>query len=303
MKFEQVKNLQEKINKALNDDGPITNELIYETDKAIKDLEKEFSMRQIRSNLIGAKQNIKEHNIEFALKYYQQVTKSIIGEDEEIEEWAKKGYILIGYKGTEKTIAESFVSKIDYDKYNSSNATTGSAIGAGLYTSPRYKLAKDFAEVEVIKKASEKSPELKEPEPPEDMSNLSAQAKYMRMLKSHENALKIFKNSAEFTENIAILRIYVNNFFSLKGLTQEGNHELPDNWQEFDYLEGVMHGGGDLDWEIKFNHKREVFDNLKATISKAEDKDLLNGKNNMLEAYRFNVSKSVDYTPSNTNSE
>lgn len=76
---------------------------------------------------------------------------------------------------------------------------------------------------------------------------------------------QIERDSVMLQQHATIVRIYVQNFFTMNGLTLDPDDALPADWEKFDYLEGIIQGGDrEKSWEIKFNKHKTIYGSIRA---------------------------------------
>jgi len=92
---------------------------------------------------------------------------------------------------------------------------------------------------------------------------------YVTECDNHEAEKSKYLKSDKAKQEFAILRIYAYDFFSMQGLTVGNQENLPADYVNYDYVQGIMDGGDN--WEIKFNHSEVIFDALLATVSPSSD--------------------------------
>jgi len=160
-----------------------------------------------------------------------------------INEQAEAGYLLMGYKGTNKRTAESIEKKGISVNFKAGEAS-GTSCGEGFYTTLFFKEARDYARNAVRVELSYTREDLKDPE-------IGSNAK---VCVAHDEACRLFYESPECHNNMYIVLVFAKDFFLMNGLNKEKNDKSSSTCSMYDYLEGK--------WELKFNLKEKIYNQL-----------------------------------------
>lgn len=174
-----------------------------------------------------------------------------------IREYSSQGYILIGYKGTSKKTAASYVAKgvsVNYE----AGSLSGQHKGDGCYITPSFNSALDYAKATVRKEKAyvQQSPD-ESLQTPSNSPPFSRE-KVRAMDKFDENC-RFFSESQECKNKISILLFFVQDFWLMngyvgapqeapRGYNPDSHHYWDDNKDES---------------EIMFTKTEEVYNNIK----------------------------------------
>lgn len=243
----------------------------HELDNAIAKEESEKSLGYTERviALQSFKTSVETHNRHINQQYTRAIFPRFANSPENIRvtimDMERAGYTLVGYKGTNLGTAESFRCS-GLDPRFPSGDISGAARGDGLYTTPSFKRAIEFAQIAVVREAAEGTrPKLKTPPIPEDIGALSPveRRRISTLVDEHREARKVFYESDDCKSNMYFLLFFVRDFFVLRNKEtklQESYSAVFDH--DYDYVEG--HINGEDDWEIKFN--KSIYDRIRFIV-------------------------------------